>query len=290
MKICLDCRQCFDLQGWSCPYCNHRPVVSGNYLTFSPELAIHNDGYSAEYFAQLIQLEASNFWFKSRNKLLIWALRAYFQSAENCLEIGCGTGFVLMGIQEAFPYLKLFGSEIFTEGLTHAQQRLLGVTLLQMDARSIPFQAEFDLIGAFDVLEHIEEDELVLSQMFQATKPGGGIILTVPQHRFLWSYVDEQAFHKRRYARKELLTKVQRAGFTVERHTSFVALLLPLMMLSRLKRQLLKDEFNPVEEYNVSPRLNQWLENILSIERFAISRRLSFPVGGSLLVVARKAC
>src|SRR6266545_4042215 len=91
---------------------------------------------------------------------------------ENFLEIGCGTGFVLSGIRKAFPELILSGSEIFSEGLNLAAERLPGVELFQMDARRIPFQEEFDVIGAFDVLEHVKEDEEVLSQMYQATRKG----------------------------------------------------------------------------------------------------------------------
>ena len=64
-----------------------------------------------------------------------------------------------------------------------------------MDARRIPFEDEFDVIGAFDVLEHIKEDEQVLVQMHRAVKSGGGIMLTVPQHMFLWSEQDVQAHH-----------------------------------------------------------------------------------------------
>ena len=90
-----------------------------------------------------------------------------------------------------------------------------GVTLFQMDARFVPFEEEFDVIGAFDALEHIKEDEDVLREIFRATKEGGGIILTVPQHPFLWSQMDEISHHYRRYTRRGLIDKVQRAGFEV---------------------------------------------------------------------------
>ena len=79
-----------------------------------------------------------------------------------------------------------------------------------MDARRIPFEREFDVVGAFDVLEHIVEDEDVLGQMFKATRPGGGLLVTVPQHPFLWSASDEHAMHQRRYSRAELRRKVER--------------------------------------------------------------------------------
>lgn len=66
-----------------------------------------------------------------------------------------------------------------------------------MDARRIPFEGEFDVIGAFDVLEHIEEDERVLGQLNAALRSGGGIIATVPQHQWLWSEMDTVSGHRR---------------------------------------------------------------------------------------------
>lgn len=287
MKVCLACGQRFDTADWQCPACSHTPQLCDGCLFFSPELAQTNDGFSAEYFTRLARLEAANFWFRSRNRLLIWALRFYFPQVRSFLEIGCGTGFVLLGFRQAFPGLTLYGSEIFRQGLAVAKQRLPGVTLFQMDALRVPFEHEFDVIGAFDVLEHIEEDEAVLHQMFQAIKPGGGIILTVPQHRFLWSVIDDYSFHKRRYTRRELVEKVEQAGFTILRTTSFVSLLLPLMMLSRITQRKMQADFDPVAELRMNPVLNGSLEKVLGVERIAIERGISFLAGGSLLIIAR---
>jgi SAM-dependent methyltransferase len=288
MKVCLVCGQRFEADDWLCPGCGNFPELHNGYLAFSPDLAETNDGFDAEYFGVLARLEARSFWFKSRNRLLIWALRRYFPHASSFLEIGCGTGFVLSGIQREFPELTLSGSEIFSEGLALAEKRLHGVALFQMDACHIPFEAEYDVIGAFDVLEHIEEDGTALLQMYEASKTGGGILLTTPQHRFLWSVLDDYSFHKRRYTRKELLEKVERAGFTILRASSFVSLLLPLMMLSRMKQRSMQADFDPLAEYKSGPILNTVLEKVLAIERMAIQRGISFPAGGSLLVVARK--
>ena len=86
------------------------------------------------------------------------------------------------------------------------------VDLFQREARQMPFVSEFDVIGAFDVLEHIVEDEAVLEQIFRATRPGGGILVTVPQHPFVRSANDEHSMHQRRYRRADLRRKVGRAG------------------------------------------------------------------------------
>ena len=174
MKVCLSCGQRFATEDWRCPSCKIYPETVDGFLSFAPGLAAGNDGFGAGYFEQLFKVEAGNFWFRSRNRLLIWALRKYFPQAKSFFEIGCGTGYVLSGIQREFPNLRLYGSDIFSNGLSFAKQRLSDVSLFQMDARRIPFEREFDVIGAFDVLEHIDEDGMVLQQMFQATKAGGG--------------------------------------------------------------------------------------------------------------------
>jgi SAM-dependent methyltransferase len=288
MRLCSNCSAPVKHPEKQCLSCLYLPERVGGILAFAPELAEKSDGFEAEYFRRLAGLEADSFWFQSRNRLIIWALRLFFPRAESLLEIGCGTGFVLSGIRDAAPRLNLFGSEIFSAGLSFAAQRLPAVELFQMDARKIPFQEEFDVIGAFDVIEHIKEDEEVLSQMYKATRKQGGILLTVPHHPFLWSESDDHARHVRRYKTRELTEKVRRAGFVVERVTSFVSLLLPLLMLSRFKRRLSNAEFDPMDEYNISPLMNTTLEKILDIERTLIRAGLSFPAGGSLLVVARR--
>jgi SAM-dependent methyltransferase len=288
MRLCISCTKPLDHASRQCPFCFFEPKRVNGHLAFAPELAAESEGFEARYFGPLAELEAANFWFRSRNRLLIWALQRYFPEARNFLEIGCGTGFVLSGIHKALPELALCGSEVFSAGLSFAAERLPGIELFQMDARRIPFREEFDVIGAFDVLEHVKEDEEVLSQMYQATRKRGGILITVPHHPFLWTQVDDYARHVRRYKVQELRNKVTRAGFDIVRLTSFVSLLLPLLILSRLKQRFDAKEFDPLAEFDVSPLMNATLERILDGERAVIRAGLSFPAGGSMLLVARR--
>lgn len=288
MKLCAACGARFNSVGWSCPTCYYQPKLIEGHLAFAPELAEVNDGFEAIFFSQLAKLEAKNFWFRSRNRLIIWVLRQYLPQIHNFFEIGCGTGFVLAAVEQAFPSMSLYGSEIFSQGLNFAQQRLSRTQLFQMDARKIPFVNEFDAIAAFDVLEHIKEDDVVLGQMHQALRKDGGIILTVPQHPFLWSYADDYARHVRRYRVRELKHKVERAGFQVIKMTSFVSLLLPLMIISRWQQQRPDPEYDGMLELKISGWKNAVLENILSLERTIIRLGYSFPAGGSLLCVARR--
>ncbi|MDV6188729.1 class I SAM-dependent methyltransferase [Stenotrophomonas geniculata] len=238
-------------------------------------------------FAELASLESGSFWFRARNQLLVWALRRHSPDLRSFLEIGCGTGFVLDGIAQAFPGVRIAGSEILSAGLPFAARRMASADLFQMDARRVPFDTEFDVIGAFDVLEHIEEDESVLSEIHRALVAGGTAIFTVPQHQWLWSSIDEHACHVRRYRTGELREKLIRSGFQVELETSFVSLLLPMMLASRLSR---KDV--PEQDANAEMRLprilNQLLLGVMAVERGLIKSGIRFPIGGSRLVVARK--
>jgi len=203
------------------------------------------------------------------------------------MEVGCGTGFVLSAVRHAFPQVQATGSELFIEGLSHAAERLPDVNFIQMDARAIPYCARFDAIGAFDVIEHIEEDESVLREMHRALQPGGVLLVTVPQHRWLWSAQDEYAHHVRRYTRSELLEKVERAGFLPLWHTSFVSILLPLMLLSRMRGGK-GDAADPFREFRIPAWLNSALYAVMRVEIALINAGVRMPVGGSLLLVARK--
>ena len=288
MRLCSRCSKPLDQASQRCSSCFHEPKILHGHLAFAPELADESEGFKSSYFASLAEWEAGSFWFRSRNRLLIWALQRYFPEARSLLEIGCGTGFVLSGFRKALPELTFFGSEIFTAGLSFAAERLPGIELFQMDARRIPFREEFDVIGAFDVLEHVKEDERVLSQMYQATRKGGGILVTVPHHPFLWSQADAHAHHLRRYTARELRDKVEQAGFRVIRITSFVSLLLPLLIVSRAKQHFSDKVFDPAREFNIGPLVNTTLERTLDAERAMIRLGASFPLGGSLLLVARR--
>jgi SAM-dependent methyltransferase len=288
MKRCLECDGRFESDDWTCPQCGHRPALQNAILQFAEDPPnASRAGFKPEYFARLAAVEEVNFWFRARNELIHWALRKYFPNAKSFFEIGCGTGFVLAGTRENFPRLRLVGSDIFMDGLVFAKARLPNVELYQMDARRIFFECEFDVVGAFDVLEHLVEDETALAQMFNAARPGGGLLVTVPQQRYLWSASDQFAMHQRRYSRAELRAKVRKAGFEIERITSFNSLLLPLMILSRM-HQKRRGDLQPWRELEISPALNKALEGILTIERLMITNGVSFPAGGSLLLIGRK--
>ena len=288
MKRCPNCAATSTAVDWTCQVCGYIPARVEGFLALAPELAQGGAAFQPGAYAELAALESGNFWFRARNQLIVWALRRHFPQMQRYLEIGCGTGYVLAGVAEAYPQSVLTGSEVFSVGLPFAARRVAKAELLQMDARDIPYVEEFDVIGAFDVLEHIEEDEVVLAEMLRALRPGGGIILTVPQHPWLWSRQDEYACHVRRYRVGELRDKVQRAGFRVELGTSFVSLLLPAMLVSRMVQRRTLADSDPMAELRLPAWLNRTFEMVMGMERWLIQSGVRLPAGGSLLLIARK--
>lgn len=286
MKLCRNCESPITSDDWHCFICGDEPQRIEGVISFAqPE---DGEGFRSEFFRDLATLEAGHFWFRARNRLIAHFLSRSFPEAKSFLEIGCGTGYVLSELAARFPGLQLSGGEYFAAGLPFAAARVPGASLYQMDARHIPFVDEFDVIGAFDVLEHIREDNDALKSITRALRPGGGIILTVPQHRWLWSPTDKYACHQRRYTRKELLKKIMTAGLRVEVATSFVSLLLPAMILSRRGQSKESRGNDPLGELRLHPAMNIFCSAVMQSEYGLIRSGMRLPVGGSLLVVAKK--
>jgi len=248
--------------------------------------AISQTPYPDAAFAYFAKAEAEHWWFRCRNQLIIWILKSRASNLRDFLEVGCGTGYVISGIARAFPLLKLEATEYFENGLVFARQRLPSCSFRQLDAKAMVEAEAYDGIGSFDVIEHIDADQVVLDNLFRALRPGGLLLLTVPQHPWLWSATDVYAHHIRRYTRMDLCQKVKTAGFQIEYCSSFVCLLLPVMALQRIL--LRTRQFDPDSEFKINPLLNKFLYLVMQLEFALMMFGLRFPAGGSLLLVARK--
>lgn len=287
MNLCPACGGRHQAPDFACPLCDYVPALGDGFPLLAPALASAVSGFDPQEFAGLAASEDGHFWFEARNRMIVDRFRATFADAIDYLEVGCGTGCVLAAISHAFPHLRITASEVLSAGLPYASRRVPHARLLQLDARALPFEAEFDVIGAFDVLEHIVEDEAVLRQFHRALRPGGGVIATVPQHPGLWSEQDTLARHERRYRRGELERKLAQAGFDIVYSSSFMSLLLPAMWLSRWRPR--RGVAAQAEHEMAPPRwLNALFASAMAVERYAMRAGLRLPFGGSRLVVARR--
>src|SRR5205823_517502 len=129
---------------------------------YAPKAALDEAGYPRDGFALTAEVEARSFWCRSRNRLIPRVFERFTDRSRpiEVLEIGCGTGSTMAALQK-IPNLHCTGSEVSLQGLRYARSRVSDVVdLIQMDATDIPFHEAFDVVGAFDVMEHIEPDEL----------------------------------------------------------------------------------------------------------------------------------
>jgi SAM-dependent methyltransferase len=271
---------------WRCPQCGFGHSSRNDFVQLAPDLDDVNEGFELTSYEELRRVEDGHFWFTARNRMVGWLVRRFAPSARRALEVGCGTGYVLYALRDALPGAHLSGSELHSLGLGHARQRHgKSIEFFQMDARTSGLSNALDVVGAFDVLEHIPEDDLVLAEIHRMLRPGGVLIATVPQHRWLWSHVDEHAHHCRRYAVHELAKKAELAGFKTKYETSFGAFTLPLMALDRLRVRGVQQE---APSADVPAGLNAMLKFIFWLEELIRRAGIKLPFGGSTVLVAEK--
>jgi SAM-dependent methyltransferase len=115
------------------------------------------------------------------------------------------------GLRPSAPLSSAYFVE--TSPAAVATLRQAGARAVQGSGASLPFRAEsFDAVLAFEILEHVEDDQQVLDEMARVLRPGGIVAVSVPLHAALWSELDEACAHVRRYEPPELWEKLRRAG------------------------------------------------------------------------------
>ncbi len=259
------------------------PAHIAGFPAYAPSVAGDDAGFDPALFRAIADCEPGHFWFRARNRLLLWLLARFGSTVDDFLEIGCGSGYVLGAIHARFPHWRLVGSEVHVAGLAIARERLPDLPLLQLDATAMPFEGCFDGIGAFDVIEHIADADAALAGIRRALRPGGLALFSVPQHPGLWSHADVLAHHQRRYARGELERTLRAHGFSIVWSGSFNSLLLPLLWLARLRAPAT----DPLAEFHLPRALDALLGAVLALEIALLRLGLRWPFGGSRVVVAR---
>jgi SAM-dependent methyltransferase len=160
-----------------------------------------------------------------------------------------------------------------------------------------PFGVQFNLVGLFDVLEHLPNDQQVLDNLYSMLLPGGALLLTVPAFPSLWSYFDEASHHVERYQAGELQAKLEKAGFKVETISYYMMSIFPLVWMQRKlapgrSTGRLQDEQEAHDraegDLKIVPVANQVLNEILGLEARWLSHGHRLPFGTSLLALGRK--
>jgi SAM-dependent methyltransferase len=152
----------------------------------------------------------------------------------------------------------------------------------------IPYKpGAFDVVTAFDVIEHVEQDVESLKRLGQQLSPDGRLFMTVPALPWLWSKHDETHHHFRRYTKASLDAALREAGLEPVRVSYFNSLLFPLIAGLRLVRKKLGIS-ETADDAMPSAGVNAILKSVFGFESNFIGR-VSMPIGVSLLAVAKRA-
>ncbi len=187
-------------------------------------------------YERVHKLQVGKYWFFEGRHQIIRKILAYYSSSERgerVLDVGCSEGAAIEVLnQEKF---KVVGIDIEDQALEFCKKRGLQNQILKAHIDNLPFLSEsFDIVTAFDVMEHLDDDLKALCELKRVCKSKGIILLTVPAHQWLWSNNDVAYHHKRRYSLKGLKTLIKQAKLEMEKTSYFNTFLFPVFVVVTL--------------------------------------------------------
>jgi SAM-dependent methyltransferase len=245
-----------------------------------------------EYYREYYRLERENWWFLARQEILFSQAKKLFARKEKIriLNVGAGLGATTIMLEQlgdvtSVEYDKYCCDFVATE---------LGLEFIHGSITDLPFKEDvFDLVCAFDVVEHVHEDKLAISELYRVCKTGGYVFTTVPAFKFLWSQHDEINEHIRRYTLRnytELFTSLN-GKITFKSYFNFwlfapIAIVRIVSSVFRKKGAHIqpKSDFTKIK----SGVISRCLLTIFKSERFFLNRYIKLPVGVSVMVVYKK--
>lgn len=237
-------------------------------------------------YAKLYEVEKYYWWHQGRLKLIESQFLGLSKTGPlKILNVGGGTGGTV-------PTLEQFGEvenlDISDDAIKFMNQN--GYRASKYDGKKLPFSDNnFDVVCAFDVLEHIKEDDKALKEWARVLKPQGHILITVPAYQWLWSKHDESMHHFRRYSRTKLSKLVESVNSLSKEKISYGFMFsFPLVVINRFTEKIFKNNQKPEAKFPKLPKpVNKLFIMILVLES-RIMRYVSLPWGTSVVAVLKK--
>lgn len=235
----------------------------------------------------LFRVEQSHWWYTGRRRIIASFVESICRQVTDrrprILDVGCGTGANLLLLSQ---YGDAEGVDVSDDALAFCRERGLD-RVTKGAGEELPHADEtFDLVTAFDVVEHMDDDLAGLREMYRVLRPGGHVLLFVPTFMFLWGVQDDVSNHRRRYRLPELRRVLEQAGFEIERSTyANITFFLPILLVRKIMR-LTGIKTSTENSINVSA-LNGVFGALFGTES-TVLRYTNLPFGVSGLCVARK--
>ena len=237
-----------------------------------------------EEYLKAYETEETNWYFVSRRNFFFKLLYKYIENKNNkILDIGSGAGIIL---KELNRYGKAIGMDFSRKAVELCKLR--GLDCIYGNANNIPFKDEsFDIVSAFGVIEHVDNDKEVLREIVRVCKRNGFIIIGCPAYQFLWSQHDIALHHKRRYNIKELKEKISEVNLEIKKISYIYSFIFIPVILLRLFRKVFGKEIKS-DPFEKTPKfINNLFIKIEKIEA-EIFKRINLPFGISIVCLARK--
>jgi 2-polyprenyl-3-methyl-5-hydroxy-6-metoxy-1,4-benzoquinol methylase len=233
-------------------------------------------------YDRMAEHDSTHWWYRARRDVLAALIRrkVSLPPLARILEIGCGTGHNLAMLSQ-FGDVDAIEIDDHSRGI--AAQRLgRDVGASPLPELSGVADQSYDMVAILDVLEHVEDDRAALKAIAQRLRPGGTILITVPQYPWMWSGHDVANHHFRRYTKATLRKAVSDAGLNLTMLQSFNSLLFPLAaadrVVSRISGRTGSDDALPPAP------VNALFEKIFGLERYLVGR-VPMPPGVSLVAL-----
>lgn len=231
------------------------------------------------------KIEKIHWWWEGRRQIISQLITR--KKEQKILDIGFGTGETMSYLKKILFNPDLYGVDTSPVAVRFAKSRG-HKNAKRGSATELPYKAKtFDTVFALDVIEHIEDDQKVVDEMFRVLKPGGEAIVTVPGLPFIWSKHDSGQGHKRRYTRRRLVKLAKKAGFKVEFISYFNFILSPLIIFIRLIGRLKPfsglNEYDSKLNYDLSRKkiINFFLK-LIFVGEIKLLKWVTYPVGISV--------
>src|ERR687892_1249811 len=186
----------------------------------------------------LFRVEQSHWWYTGRRRIIAGFVedicRRVTDRRPRILDVGCGTGANLIMLSN---YGEAEGVDVSEDALAFCRER--GLDKVRLGAgEALPYEdGTFDLVTAFDVVEHMDDDLAGLKEMYRVLRPSGHVLLFVPTFMFLWGLQDDVSNHRRRYRLPELARVLEQAGVEIERSTyANITFFAPILLMRKLMR------------------------------------------------------